>query len=306
MNSRNIGGKCDISLDIFNVIQYNNTKGGDIMDYTKIEALRGRLKERNIPKEVLDSFEQAFDIEYAHHSTAMEGNTLTLIEAKAVIEDGISIGGKKLREIYEVANHNKAFNYVKEKIAGNCPLDENLIKDFHEIIMENIMAGGIYRSCDVAITGASHTPPTPNEMYSQIKYFYQELNNKASINAIELAAWTHAEFVRIHPFTDGNGRTSRLIMNYQLMRGGFLPININTQDRVRYYECLDEYAANRELAPFTDFVAELEEKRITQYLNIFFDDIESMLDEADQAAAENEKRLNGNEAFNHIRGNFNS
>ena len=242
------------------------------MDYAKIEALRDRLKERNIPKEVLNSFEQAFDIEYTHHSTAMEGNTLTLIETKAVIEDGISIGGKKLREIYEVTNHNKAFKYAKEKIAENCPLDENLIKDFHQIIMENIMAGGIYRSCDVAITGASHTPPTPNEMYSQIKFFYRELKNKASVNAIELAAWTHAEFVRIHPFTDGNGRTSRLIMNYQLMCGGFLPININTQDRVRYYECLDEYASNRKLAPFADFVAELEESRILSYLAIKFEE----------------------------------
>lgn len=245
------------------------------MDYNRIYGMMEKLKARNIPQNVLESFELAFDIEYTHHSTAMEGNTLTLVETKAIIEDGISVGGKKLREIYEVTNHNKAFNYAKSKIAEKCLLDENLIKDFHEILMENIMQGGIYRNHDVAITGASHTPPTPNEMYLQIKYFYQEMQNKNELNPIELAAWMHAEFVRIHPFSDGNGRTARLIMNYQLMSAGFLPINILTDDRLRYYEYLDQYASKYELDSFADFVAELEERRIDHYMSIdFVQDIE--------------------------------
>ena len=83
------------------------------MDHSQIIDMMEQLRARNIPKDVLESFELAFDIEYAHHSTAIEGNTLTLVETKAVIEDGISVGGKRLREIYEVANHNKAFNYAK-------------------------------------------------------------------------------------------------------------------------------------------------------------------------------------------------
>ena len=112
----------------------------------------------------MESFEQSFDIEYAHHSTAMEGNTLTLIETKAIIEDGISVGGKTMCEIYKVTNHNKAFNYAKEKIAEGQLLEENLIKDFHQMLMENIIQGGIYRNHDVAIRGASHTLPSPNEM----------------------------------------------------------------------------------------------------------------------------------------------
>lgn len=239
------------------------------MDFAYISSLNEKLRERNIPKEVLQSFEQAFDIEYTHHSTAMEGNTLTLIETKAVIEDGISIGGKKLREIYEVANHNKAFAFAKKKIAENTPLNENTVKDLHSILMENIMVGGVYRNCDVAITGATHTPPTPNEMYSQIKYFYSELN-RSDLNPIELAAWVHAEFVRIHPFTDGNGRTARLIMNYSLMSSGFLPINISTADRIGYYENLDKYASKRILEPFADFIAELEIQRLKHYLSIEF------------------------------------
>ena len=241
------------------------------MEFSFIRDLMNQLNARNIPKSVLENFELTFDIEYAHHSTAMEGNTLTLVETKAIIEDGISVGGKKLREIYEVANHNKAFNYAKEKIAEGHPLDENLVKDFHEMLMENIVQGGIYRNHDVSITGASHSPPPPNEMYSQIKYFYYELQNRVSVDPIELAAWTRAEFVRIHPFPDGNGRTSRLIMNYQLMSAGLLPINIRTENRIQYYDALDKYASERDLQPFAELVAEIEEARIRHYLTIEFE-----------------------------------
>jgi Fic family protein len=258
-------------LDIFPKIHYNIEKGGDTMDFSHIMKLMEQLNARNIPKNVLDNFELTFDIEYAHHSTAMEGNTLTLVETKAIIEDGISVGGKKLREIYEVANHNKAFGYAKGKIAEGCPLNENLVKDFHEILMENIIHGGIYRNHDVSITGASHTPPTPNEMYSQIKFFYQDMQDKSGIDPIELAAWTHAEFVRIHPFPDGNGRTSRLIMNYRLMSAGLLPINIRTENRIAYYDALDKYASERDLQPFANLVAEIEESRINHYLSIQFE-----------------------------------
>lgn len=239
------------------------------MDFLYIKELKEQLESKNIPKNVLQNFRQAFDIEYTHHSTAMEGNTLTLIETKAVLEDGISVGGKKLREIYEVVNHNKAFEFVREKVAAGTVLSEGLVKDIHGIIMENISTGGIYRSCDVAITGASHTPPTPNDMYSQIKYFYSR-SDRSDLNPIELAAWIHAEFVRIHPFTDGNGRTARLIMNYSLMSSGYLPINISTADRIGYYENLDKYASENVLEPFADFVADIEVKELKKYLAIAF------------------------------------
>lgn len=239
------------------------------MDFSYIKDLKEKLENKNIPRNVLQNFRQAFDIEYTHHSTAMEGNTLTLIETKAVLEDGMSVGGKKLREIYEVVNHNKAFEFVREKVAVGTVLCEELVKDIHGIIMENIAIGGIYRSCDIAITGASHSPPTFNDMYSQIKYFYSRLN-RSDLNPIELAAWIHAEFVRIHPFTDGNGRTARLIMNYSLMSSGYLPINISTADRIGYYENLDKYASENVLEPFSDFIADIEVKELKKYLAIEF------------------------------------
>ncbi len=128
--------------------------------------------------------------------------------------------------------------------------------------MENIIVGGIYRNEEVFISGASHTPPTRNEMYTQIKNFFADLMYKKELNPIELAAWTHAEFVRIHPFQDGNGRTSRLIMNYQLMSCGFLPISIAKEKRLDYYNALDKYVAHGNLEDFTNMVAELEEALI--------------------------------------------
>jgi Fic family protein len=222
-----------------------------------------------IPELTLNSFERAFEIEYTHNSTAIEGNTLTLIETKLVLEDGISVGGKSLREIYEQVNHQKAYWYVKDCIAKGLPLDEKIIKDIHAILMTNILVGGVYRNVDVYISGALHTPPSPNEMYRQIKDFYADLSWKGSeLGPIELAAWTHAQFVKIHPFPDGNGRTSRLIMNYQLMVNGFPAVSIAKENRLEYFNALEAYAVSGDLTPFADMVARLCEVQLDQYLNM--------------------------------------
>lgn len=222
-----------------------------------------------LPEVSLNSYRQAFDIEYTHNSTAIEGNTLTLIETKFVLEEGFSVGGKHLREIYEVINHNKAFQYIKKCILDGLLLNESIIKDIHSILMENIMIGGIYRNVDVYISGSEHTPPSPIDMYSQIKGFYLDISDKTFENTIELAAWTHAEFVRIHPFVDGNGRTSRLIMNYQLMANGFLPISIKKESRLEYFNALESYAVQRDLTPFEQMIAQLEEEQLDRYLNMY-------------------------------------
>ena len=245
--------------------------GGESVNYERLLEKRAKLVEiRNSNSEKLfDNFDKAFEVDYAHNSTAIEGNTLTLIETKVLLEDEISVGNKSLREIYEVVNHNKAFAYVKKCISENKHLDENIVKDIHSILMENILVGGVYRNVEVRITGAKHKPPSPREMYYQIKEFFSNINSKSDLNPIELAAWTHAEFVKIHPFIDGNGRTSRLIMNYQLLRNEFLPVSINTEDRLEYFNLLEEYAVNGNLAPFVDFIAKLEEQQLDEDLSIF-------------------------------------
>lgn len=224
---------------------------------------------KNIDSITLSSYEKDFELTFTHNSTAIEGNTLTLMETKVVLEDGISVGGKALREIYEVVNHKKAYRYVKRCIAEGKPLDESIVKDIHAILTENIIVGGIYRNQEVRISGAGHMPPAGNEMYVQIKNFYADLGwKKETLNPIEYAAWTHAEFVRIHPFIDGNGRTSRLIMNYQLMSAGFLPVSIAKENRLDYYNTLEEYAVHGNLNPFTELVASLEDKQLDEYIKL--------------------------------------
>ena len=240
------------------------------MDFERIVLKKEKYEQSKskIDSITLSTYEKDFELRFTHNSTAIEGNTLTLMETKVLLEDGVSVGGKELREIYEVVNHKKAYDYVKKCIAQNKSLTKDIVKDLHMILTENIIAGGIYRNQEVRISGAGFTPPAGNEMYIQIKAFYEELDNKAGLNPIELAAWTHAEFVRIHPFIDGNGRTSRLLMNYQLMLHDFLPVSVDKENRLDYYNALECYAVHKDLNPFADFVAELEEKQLDEYLKL--------------------------------------
>ncbi len=241
------------------------------MDFGRIQEKKIRYEQNKhkINAVTLSSYEKDFELTFTHNSTAIEGNTLTLIEAKVVLEDGIAIGGKELREIYEITNHKKAYDYVKSCIGKGKPLDEDIVKDLHAILTENIIVGGIYRREEVRISGAGFTPPVGNEMYLQIKNFYEDLKVKdTALNPIELAAWTHAEFVRIHPYIDGNGRTSRLIMNYQLLMHGYLPISVAKENRLDYYNALEQYAVNGDLTPFANFIAELEEIQLDEYLKL--------------------------------------
>ena len=124
--------------------------------------------------------------------------------------------------------------------------------------------------CEVRITGAGFRPPAPQEMFQQMCWFFADMpRQREKLNAIEWAAWTHAEFVRIHPFPDGNGRTARMLMNLQLLTEGFQPISIAKEERLAYYEALEAYAVRGELAPFAEMVAALEEARLDEYLAAF-------------------------------------
>lgn len=215
--------------------------------------------------ETIENYNENFRIEYNHHSTAIEGNTLTLAQTKLLIEDKYFEGSKQLREIYEIVNHNKAFDYINKIISQGNELDENIVKDIHEILMDNIQQGGFFRNVDVYISGAQHVPPSPNDAFAQIKEFYASLSDKYD-NAIVKAAYVHAEFVKIHPFIDGNGRTSRLLMNYILIQNNYLPISISKNSKLQYYQTLDLYAVENNLNPFIELISALEGKRLDFYI----------------------------------------
>lgn len=242
----------------------------------KAEELQEKRDRYNAEKHWLsedthNKYELDFSIRYAHESTKMEGNTLSLIQNKMIIEDGIAVGGKTLREHHEVENHDKAFKYVKESIRRGIPLSSNVIKDIHQILMDRIIDGGIYRNDSVIITGAIHKPPSRQAMIDRLNNFFYDLET-VEVGPIEKSAWVHAEFVAIHPFPDGNGRTSRMIMNYVLMGNSYLPINIGTEDKEEYYTSLDHYAVHSDLEPFLGLVKRLEEER----LDLFLGEIEQL------------------------------
>jgi len=221
-----------------------------------------------------EKYEKDFIIKFTHHSTAIEGNSLTLRETKLVLEDKIAPNGKSLREIYEVRNHEKCWDYIMSCIDEGKSLNENIVKDIHQILVENIFQGGIYRNTPVSILGAEHKPPQAQEAYYLVKEFYNNLEDYKG-NSLELAAFTHAEFVKIHPFPDGNGRTSRMMMNYQLVKNGFMPIYINNENKNEYFDALDEYAVKSDMEPFIKIIENNEElalnKRI-EYIKCFKND----------------------------------
>jgi len=243
-------------------------KRADFLDYDRLNELRDAAieKRKRLPDIVWEKFEKAFIIEYTHHSTAIEGNTLSLAEVKLILEDGISVGGKPLRETYEVANHEKAYAFVKRLISDGRKLDEDAIKDIHHLLMENIMPGGIYRNCDVRITGTDYKPPSANDAFYRMKSFVTDLYTKDAGSAVYFAAWTHAEFVNIHPFADGNGRTARLLMNFRLMEDGFMPITIIPESRLIYYDALEAYDLDGDLFPLTEMLFLLERDRLEEFL----------------------------------------
>lgn len=245
----------DIQNDFFKVLDENKQK----LD-----------SKRTLSKETLKSLEENFKLEWTYNSNAIEGNTLTLKETKVVLE-GIAIGGKTMREHLEVINHKEAIEFLEELVQYNNDLSEMDIKNLHAIVLKGIdnENAGRYRTANVIISGANHIPPdaiiVPESMEKLI-YRYDEWKEK--YHPIIVAALLHAEFVKIHPFIDGNGRTARLLMNFEVMKNGYPPIIIKNEERHKYYDALDVGALTGDYTDFVKMVTKQAEEMIDLYLKI--------------------------------------
>lgn len=228
-----------------------------------------QAKREELPSNIKEQYEREFNLNYNHHSTAIENNTLTKEETVSILTNPEKPEVKDNREAHEIINHNKAFAYVKDCVTSGKKLNENIIKEIHRLLMENIMVGSAYRMINVFIPGAKYTPPKPNQAEIDLKKFYYKIEEE--MDPIELAAYTHTEFLRIHPFIDGNGRTSRLLLNYQLLSKGFLPINIKRSERDEYYSLINEYAVTGNLEPFINFITKQLGEDLDKYLKIIQD-----------------------------------
>ncbi|WP_320821121.1 Fic family protein [Thalassolituus sp.] len=235
---------------------------------TKLDALKAKLDEyRPLDLQVVNNLHENLVLQWTYHSNAIEGNTLTLKETKVALE-GITIGGKTLREHFEAINHRDAILFVDELVSQQQPLDERAIKSLHQLVLKNIDAdnAGRYRDINVLISGATHKPPQAIQVPEQMQAFIDWYNTEAhTLHPVERAARIHGEFVKIHPFVDGNGRTSRLLMNLELMKAGFPATVIEVEQRLDYYQALDKAHCSDDYTDFIALVAQCVEKSFAPY-----------------------------------------
>lgn len=232
---------------------------GIAYDFNKIDEMKAKIdRYRPFSKNLADSLRDKLIVEWTYNSNAIEGNTLTLSETKVVLE-GLTIGGKSIVEHLEAINHREAIFFLEALIRNNESLSEWNIKNIHGLILKEIdnQNAGKYRTENVVIGGAIHIPPK----YYDIDLLMQNLIMEYkevwhAFHPVVRATLLHGEFVKIHPFIDGNGRTSRLLLNFELMKNGYTPIIIKKENRSRYYEVLDHAHTTMDYLPFIQFVAE--------------------------------------------------
>lgn len=238
----------------------------------RIDARKARLDAlRPLPAATVASLHDKLALEWTYNSNAIEGNTLTLRETQVVLE-GVTVGGKSLREHLEAINHREAIGAVEELIQSGKAMTEWDVRGIHQIVLKGIDPehAGRYRTENVAIVGASHTPPAAVLVPERMEELMQWLGGSAShgLHPVARAAEFHTRFVEVHPFVDGNGRTGRLLMNAVLMQEGYLPAVIRKENRPAYYDALDHACVTKEYADITRLVAQETLRSLDSYLEV--------------------------------------
>lgn len=226
---------------------------------------------RPLPSSVLNKIKEGLSIEWTYNSNSIEGNTLTLQETKIVLQDGMTIKGKSLREHFETTNHHDAIEYLESLVHAGYTLTERDILDIHALVLQRIEKdyAGRYRDGGVRIVGANFTPPNALKVSGMMAELIEWVNtNPLSLHPLALATVFHHRFVYIHPFFDGNGRTVRLAMNLILMRHGYPPAIILKNDRKKYYDALNQ-ANEGSYSKLLLLMAQSLERSLNIYLQAF-------------------------------------
>lgn len=226
-----------------------------------------------LPPELLKNLEEWFTVELTYSSNAIEGNTLSRIETAEVIERGVKavISGKPLQDLLEARNHAQALAFVKnlaKQRKGHQFITENDIKAIHKIILTGINDNwaGKYRRSEVFIRGSDAEFPLPNAIPYALQEFITWIQGQQATHAVRVAADAHFKFVSIHPFLDGNGRTSRLLMNLILTMHGYPMTVIRNEDRAKYLATFDEARNNQNMQPFYTLVELAVERSLDVYI----------------------------------------
>lgn len=235
----------------------------------RLEEKKKRLDRlRPFPPKVVEKLREKVILDWTYHSNAIEGNTLTLRETQAVLEAGLTISGKPLKDHLEAINHKEAILWLEEEVNKKEPVNLDVILELHKIILTKIndAEAGRFRHEPVFIRGARFVPPNPAKVYSLMEEFEKWLKENAKIYVVERAALAHFKLVSIHPFFDGNGRTARLLMNLILMQNGYPPAIILAKERKNYFSLLEEGNLKGNIAPFINFIGEVVDQALDLYL----------------------------------------
>ncbi len=222
---------------------------------------------RPFPKAALARLRENFIVDATYNSNAIEGNTLNKSETKLVLEEGITIGGKSMREHFEAVNHKEALSFVENIVTKKQPITKEILCYLNKIILTNIEdeEKGIYRLRRVHIAGASIIPPMPSLVPSLMEKFLRWLNYEKE-SMVDFVALSHEKFLSIHPFIDGNGRVGRLLMSLILMQQGYPPIVILKTERAKYIKTLDN-AHKENSTPFVNFIGRNIERSLMLWID---------------------------------------
>lgn len=233
---------------------------------TNREKLRSLLRNKNNKNE----FNKWLKTELAYTSNAIEGNTLTRKETQLVIEENLTSSSKPLKNYIEAVNHAKAFCKILELIENNLDLDERAVLDIHRIILIGLddTNAGFYRNCRVRISGSNTILPNPLKVPELMEEFYKWLKEDLE-NEPLTAIMAHLKFVSIHPFTDGNGRTARLLMNALLLKYGYAPIIVRPTDRKKYLSAIENYQTKDDAETYTKLMLRLLNRSIKFAINMY-------------------------------------
>ena len=210
---------------------------------------------------------EEFIVEYTYNSNAIEGNTLTLRETDLVLR-GLTVDNKPLKDHMEAVGHKEAFDFVSDLVRKKEPISEKIIKQIHYLVLADKKEDrGVYRKVPVHIMGAKHEPVQPYLIEPKMEQLLQDFEKNDEHIITKLARF-HIEFEGIHPFIDGNGRTGRLLINLELMKAGYPPIDIKFTDRLAYYNAFDEYHEKHNLSAMEYLLAKYVNSRLDMYLKI--------------------------------------
>ena len=222
---------------------------------------------RPLSGDALRHLQRSYDVELTYTSNAIEGNTLTLRETAEVIEHGITVGGKKLKDHLEAVDHYDALLWMRDLAAQTVPIGENTVRELHRRIVARSEPdiAGIYSPHRRRIAGSRTVFPNPLKIPDLMRDFGRDL--EAAPLTPEAAFAAHFRLTAIHPFSDGNGRTARLLMNLLLLRAGYVPISVRPEDRKTYLDALEHASLTDDLLPFQSLLHARLDATLAEYLD---------------------------------------